>query len=322
MRAIRYSAYGSPDNLALVETAPPVPKRNEVLIRVHAASVNSWDWDLLTGTPQGRLMGPFKPPHPVLGADVAGRVEAVGPDVTRFRPGDAVFGDISQCGWGGFADYVCAPETVLVLKPDAMSFEAAAAIPQAGLLALQAVRKGDFSVPGRRVLINGAGGGMGSFAIQMARNAGAEVTGVDHASKRDFMHGLGADHVLDCESVDFTRAGGRYDLIVDAVANRSVFAYARCLAPGGVFVMVGGTVGALLQTALLGPLLSLSGSRRLGILMWRPSTDDLEEMKTLFAAGDVVPVIDSVYPLEETAAALRHIGEKRAKGKIVVTTGA
>ncbi len=321
MRAITCSGFGPPETLKLIETARPVPRDDEVLVRVHAASVNSWDWDLLTGTFQGRMMGPFGPRWPILGADIAGTVEAVGANVSRFKAGDAVFGDISESGWGGFADYVCAREKFLVLKPKAMSFEQAAATPQAGLLALQAMRKADLSVPGRRVLINGAGGGMGTFAIQMARNGGAKITGVDRAAKLDFLLEQGVDVALDCDQVDFTRMGERYDLIIDAVANHSVFAFARCLNEGGVFVMVGGTIGAISQAGLVGPLLSRFGSKRLGLLVWRPSTGDLEDMKALFAAGTVVPVIDRTFPLEETADAFRLLGDGMAKGKVVVTTG-
>ena len=197
MKAIVYERYGSPDDLELKDVEKPVPRDNEVLVQVHAASVNSWDWEQLIGTLQGRLGGPFRPKNKILGADIAGRVEAVGKDVTKFMPGDEVFGDLSACGWGGFAEYVCAAENALVLKPAAMSFEQAAAIPQAGLLALQGLRDTGKIRQGQKVLINGAGGGVGSFAIQIAKMHGTEVTGVDSAEKQDAMREFGADHVID-----------------------------------------------------------------------------------------------------------------------------
>jgi NADPH:quinone reductase-like Zn-dependent oxidoreductase len=316
MKAAVYDRYGSPPELR--DVPKPSPGDNDVLIRVHASSVNSWDWDKFAGTLQGKLESPSKPKNPILGADVAGTVEAVGGRVTRFKPGDAVFGDIAESGWGGFAEYARTAEKYLVLKPDGMSFEQAAAIPQAGLLALQALRKRKI-VPGEKVLINGAGGGVGTFAIQMAKHFGAEVTGVDRGEKLDVMRSVGADHVIDFAEVDFTQTGQRYDCILDVTTRHSMFAYARALNPGGRYVVVGGSMRAIFRAVTVGALISLLGGRKIGLLLWHPSTDDLEEMKALFAAGAVVPVIDRTYPLAEAGEALRHVGEGRARGKIVIS---
>lgn len=316
MRAAVYRTYGGP--LAIEEVARPVPGKGEVLIEVAAASINSWDWDQLAGTPQGRIENPFRPANPILGADVAGRVTAVGEGVSRFAPGDEVFGDISGCGWGALAEQVCADAGCLVAKPAAMSFAQAAAIPQAGLLALQALRKGA-PQPGDKVLIIGAGGGMGTFAVQMAKAAGAEVTGVDRAGKLELIRALGASHAIDYAESHPLRSGGPYDVIVDAVARFSPAAYRRALKPGGRLVVVGGRSATLLQVAIGGGLLSLVSDRKLGLLLWRVDTDDLEEMKRLFASGTVVPVIERSYPLVEAASAIAHVGEGRALGKIVVT---
>ncbi len=322
VKAIVYSKYGPPDVLELREVARPTPKDDEVLVKVHAASVNSWDWDLLRGKPfLVRLVsfGLLKPKYGTLGADIAGRVEAVGKNVSRLRRGEDVFGDISDCGWGGFAEYVCVRENVLALKSDSMTFAEAAAIPQAALLALQGLRDKKQIQPGHKVLIIGAGGGVGTFALQIAKLFGAEVTGVDHTAKLEMMRSVGADHVIDYTKQDFTKNGKRYDLILDAVAHRSILDYARALSSTGTFVMVGGTTPVILQVAVLGPLISRIGKKEIGILTWHPSTSDLDHMKELFEAGKVVPVIDRHYPLDETAEALRYLGEGHAKGKVVIT---
>lgn len=321
MKAILYETYGPPNVLHLQEVATPAPKDDEVLIKVHAASVNSWDWDMLRGRPfLFRIWsGLFKPKHKILGADIAGRVEALGAKAKRFQPGDEVFGDVSMSGWGGFAEYVCVPENVMALKSAKMTFAQAAAIPQAALLALQGLRDKKRIRPGHKVLINGAGGGAGTFAIQIAKTLGAEVTGVDRTEKLDMLRAIGADHVIDCTRQDFTRTGSRYDLVLDVVANRSVFDYRRALSATGMFVMIGGSVTAMLQVAFLGPLISRIGAKKIGILAWHPSTSDLDHMKDLFESGKVVPVIDRCYPLHEAAEALRYLGEGRARGKVVVT---
>jgi NADPH:quinone reductase-like Zn-dependent oxidoreductase len=319
MKAIVYTRYGPPDVLELVEVERPRPKANEVLIKVHAASVNSSDWELLTAKPAyARIWGPLKPRYKILGSDIAGRVEAVGSNAKRFKPGDAVFGDIFE-RWGGFAEYVCAPEDVLMLKPAGMTFDEAAAIPQAAVVALQGLRDKGQLQSGQKVLINGAGGGGGTFAVQIARSFGADVTGVDSAIKLDLMRSLGADQVIDYAHEDFTRTGQRYDLILDFVASRSVFDCRRALRPKGRYVVVGGSIPRLLQVLILGPWISMTAGKKMGILGWRPNTRDLGCIKELFEAGKVTPVIDRRYPLSEVAEAMRHLGAGLAKGKVVIT---
>jgi len=322
MKAIVYSRYGPPDVLELKEIARPTPKENEVLVKVLAASVNSWDWDLLRGTPfANRLMfGIVKPKIGILGCDIAGQVEAVGRNVKQFQPGDEVFGDISGCGWGGFAEYVCARENVLALKLASMTFEEAAAVPQAAVLALQGLRDKGKIQPGQKVLINGAGGGAGTFGVQIAKSFGAEVTGVDSASKLDMLRSIGADHVIDYTQEDFTKNGQVYDLILDVVTHRSIFDYKRALSPMGIYVMLGGGSWArVFQTMFLGPLISMTGSKKMGLLMHKPNKKDLNYMNGLFEAGKVKPVIDRLYPLSEVAEALRYFGEGHVKGKVVIT---
>lgn len=320
MKAIVYTHYGPPDVLQLQEVAKPTPRDDEVLVKVHAAAVNSWDWDLVTGRPllYRLLFGLRNPTYPIIGSDIAGQVAAVGSNVTQFQPGDAVFGDISGCGFGAFAEYVCARAAVLALKPAGMTFEAAAAVPQAGVLALQGLRQGQIQ-PGHEVLINGAGGGVGTFAIQIARAFGAEVTGVDHTRKLDLMRSLGADQVIDYTHADFTRTGQQYDLILDVVAKRSPFDYMRALRHRGSLVVVGGTIAAILQTVILGTWLSMTGRRKMGMLAHKPDPRDVERITELVEAGKVVPVIDRRYPLSEVAAALRYLGAGHARGKVVIT---
>jgi NADPH:quinone reductase-like Zn-dependent oxidoreductase len=319
MKAIVYTRYGPPDVLELVEVERPRPKANEVLIKVHAASVNSSDWELLTAKPAyARIWGPLKPRYKILGSDIAGRVEAVGSNAKRFKPGDAVFGDIFE-RWGGFAEYVCAPEDVLMLKPAGMTFDEAAAMPQAAVVALQGLRDKGQLQSGQKVLINGAGGGGGTFAVQIARSFGADVTGVDSAIKLDLMRSLGADQVIDYAHEDFTRTGQRYDLILDFVASRSVFDCRRALRPKGRYVVVGGSIPRLLQVLILGPWISVTTGKKMGILGWRLNTRDLGCIKELFEAGKVTPVIDRRYPLSEVAEAMRHLGAGLAKGKVVIT---
>lgn len=325
MKAIVYHNYGLPDVLELEDVKKPVPSDNEVLVKVHAVSVNSWDWDLLQGKPfVNRLIaGLLKPKKiTILGCDIAGKIEAVGNKVKRFKPSDEVFGDLSGGHWGGFAQYVCAHEKDLALKPASMPFEQAAAIPQAAVLALQGLRKGRImsgqNNPVQRVLINGAGGGVGSFAIQIAKSFGAEVTGVDSMEKLDSMRSLGADHVIDYTQEDFTTNGLRYDLILDVWGYHSIFDYNRALSPKGIYVMVGGSTTLLFQILFLGSLFSMSSSKKMSILMHKPDPNDLDFIKTLFEAGKVIPVIDKSYPLREAPEALRYLGEGKAKGKVVI----
>ena len=321
MKAIVYHKYGSPDVLKLEEVEKPTPKDDEVLVKVHAASLNSWDWDLLRGDFINRLIfgGFLKPKLKIIGCDIAGRVEAVGRSVTHFQPGDEVFGDISGAGWGGFAEYVCARENVLALKSASMTFDEAAAIPQAGVLALQGLRDTGQIQSGQKVLINGAGGGVGTFGIQMAKLFGAEVTGVDSTPKLHMMRSIGADHVIDYTQEDFTKNGQRYDLILDVVARRSLSDYKRALSPKGIFVMVGGSMPVIFQTLFLGPLISKTGGKKITALMHKPNPKDLNSMTELFEAGQVVPIIDRRYPLSEVAEAFRYFGEGHAKGKVVIT---
>jgi len=316
MKAVVFHRYGLPDVLALEEVEKPSPEDDEVLVNVHASCINSWDWELLQGVPfLNRLMaGILKPGKiKILGCDIAGRVEAVGKKVKRFQPGDEVFGDLSSCGWGGFAEYVSAPEKALVLKPACLTFEQAAAVPQAALLALQGLQKGKIQ-PGKKVLINGAGGGSGTFAIQIAKDIGAEVTAVDSTEKLEIMRSTGADHVIDYTQEDFTKNGQQYDLIFDNAANRSLSDYKRALNPGGVHVMVGGQSFSVLKTMLV----SVTGSRKFGLLLHK-ANKGLDHMIELLEAGKVMPVIDRRYPLSEVADAFRYFGAGHAKGKIVIT---
>ena len=263
MKAIVYTRYGPPDVLQLQEVEKPAPKDNEVLVKVHAASVNSWDRDLLSGTPFiNRLLffGVLKPKTKILGCDIAGRVEAVGRNVKQFQPGDEVFGDISGCGFGGFAEYVCAHENSLAMKSASMTFGEAAAVPQTAVLALQGLRDKGQIQKGQKVLINGAGGGSGTFAVQIAKSFGAEVTGVDSTGKLDMLRSIGADQVIDYTQEDFTNNGQVYDLILDVVTYRSIFDYKRALSPKGIYVMLGGGSWArVFQNMFLGPYISMTG---------------------------------------------------------------
>src|SRR5712692_9910252 len=269
MKAIVYHEYGSPDVLQLTEVEKPAPKDDEVLIKVQAVSVNRSDWEGLRGKPlYARIGGLLKPRHQILGSDIAGRVEMAGRNIRRFQPGDEVFGDVLVY-MGGFAEYVCARERALALKPASMTFEEAAAIPQAAVIALQGVRDKGQVKPGQKVLINGAGGGAGTFAVLLAKLCGAEVTGVDNTGKLDFMRSLGADHVIDYAREDFTKNGQQYDLILDLVAYRSVFAYKRALGPNGSYFAVGGSTATLFQILLLGPRIRGTTGKKIRILAVR-----------------------------------------------------
>jgi NADPH:quinone reductase-like Zn-dependent oxidoreductase len=332
MKAIVCTIYGTPDVLELREVEKPTPNEDEALVKVHAASLNAADLEILRGTWSARFTGPLKPMHKILGSDIAGRIEAVGRNVKHFRPGDEIWGDLSfPLGFGAFAEYVCVPENALRLKPARMTFEEAAAIPSAGANALQNLRgvgasspsfllsdKGKIQ-PGQKVLINGAGGGVGTFAVQIAKSFGAEVTGVDSSGKLDMLRSIGADHVIDYTQEDFTKNGQRYDLILDVVASRSIFDTKRALSPKGIFVMVGGSGAAILQAFILGPLISMTGSKKMGIVMWKPNNqEDLVILEELFEAGRVAPVIDRCYPLCEVPEALRYLEAGHAKGKVVI----
>ena len=317
MRALVYDRYGPPEQVLRLEQVPrPQPKPGEVLVRVHAAALNAWDWDLVIGSPMGRISGPFRPPFRILGADIAGMVEATGQGVTAFLPGDSVFGDLSEAVWGGFADYVCAPAAALSPIPAGLSFVDAAAIPQAGALVLQALRKFQALGPGHTVLFNGAGGGVGTFGIQLAKARGALVIAVDRAEKRDALLALGADAFIDYQAEDYTASPGRYDLIVDVVANRPAAHYARCLKPGGRFVAIGGTFRSIFGAALAG---LFDRERSLGLLAYKVSPEDNAALAAQCAAGSLRPIVDSTFPLEQGARAIAHLGSGRALGKVVIS---
>lgn len=316
MRAIAHSRYGSPDVLELREVPIPVPADDEILVKVHAASVNRSDWEALTGEPfYTRMNGLRRPRRQILGSDVAGTVVAAGKDHSDFRPGDEVFGEMESYS-GGFAEYVCTRAKEWALKPPSMSFEEAAAIPQAAVIALQGLRE---VRRGTSVLINGAGGGTGTFAIQLARSYGAEVTGVDTANKLDFVRSLGADHVVDYTREDFTRSSRQYDLILDLVAYRSAFDYARALRPGGTYYAVGGSVATFLQILLVNPWLRRIRNRNVRVLVVRRNRPDLVHVTELCQAGKLLPIIDGVYPLSEAPEALRRVGSGEVNGKAVIT---
>jgi NADPH:quinone reductase-like Zn-dependent oxidoreductase len=320
MKAIVYTHYGSPDVLQFKEVAKPTPTDDEVLIKVQAVSVNRSDWEGLRGKPlYARIGGLLKPRHHILGSDIAGRVEMAGRNIRKFQPGDEVFGDILGERMGGFAEYVCARERALALKPASMTFEEGAAIPQAAVIALQGIRDKGQVQPGQKVLINGAGGGAGTFAVQLAKLYGAEVTGVDNTGKLDFMRSLGADHVIDYTQEDFTKNGNQYDLILDLVAHRSAFAYQRALRPNGRYFMVGGSVATIFQILLLGPWMRRTTGKNIRLLAVQPNLKDMVYITELYEAGRVVPVIDRRYPLREVPEALRYLGEGHARGKLVIT---
>jgi NADPH:quinone reductase-like Zn-dependent oxidoreductase len=321
MKAIVCSQYGSFDVLQLKEVPKPTPADDRVLVKVHAASLNAADLETLRGELIVRMAAPRKPRYAILGSDIAGRVEAVGRNVVQFRPGDEVWGDLSfPHGLGGFAEYVCVSENALAPKPVSMTFEEAATYPQAAIVALQSLRDKGRIQPGQKVLINGAGGGMGTFAVQLAKYFGAEVTGVDSTGKLDMLRSIGADHVVDYTQEDYTRSRQRYDLILDVAAYRSVFDYRRALSPEGIFMMVGGSVGTLVQVLSLGALMSRMGNRRIGLNAWKPNKrEDLAFLAELFEAGKVIPVIDRRYPLRAVPEALRYLEEEPHLGKIVIT---
>jgi NADPH:quinone reductase-like Zn-dependent oxidoreductase len=320
MKAIVMERYGTPDILELREVARPAPKADEVLVRVHAASVNDWDWGLLQGTPLVNRMisGFFRPKVQIIGGDIAGRVEAVGGDVKAFEPGDDVYGDLCMSGFGAFAEYACAPETGLAHKPAGMTFEQAAAIPQAGMLAVQGLIDVGRIQSGQKLLLNGAGGGVGTFALQIAKLYDVEVTVVDKPGKLDMLRAMGADHVIDYLEEDFTWGGKRYDLILDVKTNRSPFAYARALNPGGTYVTVGGNIPRLLQALVMGPLMSRIHRKHLRVVTLKPNKD-LAYMNELFEAGRLVPVIDGQYRLADVPEAFRLFATGDHKGKIIVT---
>jgi NADPH:quinone reductase-like Zn-dependent oxidoreductase len=321
MRAMVFREYGDPHEVLRLEELPtPTPKEGEVLVRIHAASINDWDWGVVRGKPfiNRLLFGLRSPNRPVLGLALAGVVEGVGPGVAHLRPGDRVHGDQSEGSWGGFAEFVTARERDLRPIPDGMPFDEAAAVPHVAALALQGLEAVKPAAAGDRILINGGGGGVGTLAIQVAHHLGTEVTAVDSASKLEAMRLLGADHVVDYAAEDVTRNGVRYQRILDVGGFRSIAAFRRSLAPDGVHRMIGGTMPRIVEGAALGPLLSAGGARSMGLLALK-ANGRLERFHELYEAGAVRPVIDRRFPLEALPDAFRYYAEGRFVGKIVVT---
>jgi NADPH:quinone reductase-like Zn-dependent oxidoreductase len=318
MKAIVRDTYGPPDVLRVEEVPNPIPRDGEVLVRVHAASANAGDWHLVRGTPLPfRLVaGLFRPKHRIIGTDIAGRVEGVGPHVSQFGLGDEVFGELSRSGFGGYAEYVTMPETGLVKKPANISFEEAATVPTSGLTALQGLRKGKIQ-QGQKVLIHGAAGGVGTFAVQIAKSFGTIVAAVCGPRSVDVVRSIGADHVLDYTKDDFARSGQKYDLILATNGDRSLWDYKRALSPNGAYVMSGGSNRQLVQTLFFGPWLSL-GRQKFGNLLMTPNQSDLLVLKDLIEAGTIKPVIERRYTLSQVPQAIRYVEEGHARGKVVV----
>lgn len=318
MKAVMRTEYGSPKVMRLEEIPKPVPADNELLVKVHAVSLNRSDWEGLVGKPlYARMGGLRKPGHPILGSDVSGRVEQAGKNNDQFKPGDEIFGEMEDYH-GGFAEYVTTHGRIWAQKPAKLTFEEAAAIPQAGVIALQGIQKKGQVQPGQKVLINGAGGGTGMFAIQLAKLQGAVVTGVDNAGKLEFMRSLGADHVIDYTKQDFTKTREQYDLILDLIAYRSPFAYSRALKPNGTYYAVGGSVGTLLQILFAGAWIKRRTGKKVHVLAVHRNREDLVSITELCEAGKIVVTIDQRYPLSEVPEALRYLGEGHAKGKVVI----
>jgi NADPH:quinone reductase-like Zn-dependent oxidoreductase len=324
MKAIIYNQYGTPDVLELSEVQKPIVKENEVLVKVYAASANAADAHLLSGLIP-RLMGHgwLHPKNRIPGADMAGVVEAVGKNVRDFKPGDEVYGDLAGCGFGTFAEYVAANENALALKPSNLSFEEAAAVPMAAVTALQGLRKKGEVKAGQKVLINGASGGVGTFAIQIAKAFKAEVTAVCSTGKIELVRSLGADHVIDYTKQDFTDLanhpnGKLYDLIIGANGYRPISQYKKLLNENGIYVMTGGTGSQFLEVIFLGPIISMRGNKKIDHLMAKPNRRDLEVVKSLIELGKIKPVIEQCFPLKDAAKALWHIKNGHAKGKVVI----
>ncbi len=319
MKAIVCKKYGSPDVLELRDVLIPAPKDNEALVKVYASSLNAADLEILKGVVVNRIAAPLRPTHKILGTDIAGQIREVGRKVKQFQPGDEIWADLSfPFGSGAFAEFVCVPEDALRLKPASMTFEEAAAIPTAGVVALQnLLAKGPIR-PGQMVLINGAGGSVGTFAVQIAKHFGAEVTGVDSREKLEMLRLIGADHVIDYNQEDFAKNGRHYDLILDIVVRHWIFDYRRALTREGTVVMVGGSMTRVFLNTLLGKM--MTGKKKIGLGAWKPNhKEDLNFLKELFEAGKVKPVVDRCYPLSGVPEAFRRLEEGLTKGKIVIT---
>jgi NADPH:quinone reductase-like Zn-dependent oxidoreductase len=322
MKAIVRHEYGAPEDLELKDVDKPEPTGDEVLVRVVAAGVNMADVDYLRGHPRAARLGTGlgKPKNTRLGLDLAGYVEAVGPEVTRFGPGDEVFGDLTNYGYGAFAEYACAAETAFAPKPAILSFEEAAVMPQSGVMAVQGLSGKSPIRQGDEVLVNGAGGNIGPFAVQIAKSFGAEVTGVDSARKLDLVHSVGADHVIDYRQEDFAKSGHRYDWILDIATTRSILGLRRALKPNGTYLSIPDSVGQALQAFIVGPLVSLTSSRTMGMSAWSPfNLKDVATLTQLIESGELKPAIDKRYPLTEVAEALRYQQSGDARGKLVIT---
>jgi NADPH:quinone reductase-like Zn-dependent oxidoreductase len=319
MKAIVCDRYGRPDTLRVEEVDRPVPRKGQVLVEVHSSSLNAADLEILGGSLFARMSGPLRPRHRIPGTDVAGRVVEVGKNVQHLRKGDPVFGDSSMHGRGAFAEYVAMPEKALMKKPENISFQAAATLPQAAKIALQALRGRRPIETGQKVLVNGAGGGMGTFAVQIAKYYGAEVTGVDRASKLEMLRDVGADHVVDYTLEDCTQGGERFDLILDTVTTRSIFEYRRIMAPDGIFVLVGGSRYAIFQAMFLGPLVSVASRKKMGINpMGTDNEGDMRFLLELIENGKLRPVIDRRIPLDQVPEALIDLQKGLVNGKVVV----
>jgi len=318
MKAVVFKNYGPPTNLKLEEVEKPVPKEKEVLIKVQAVSLNASDMEMVKGEPYyTRMWGLFKPKYTTIGSDIAGVVEAVGSKVTQFKIGDEVLGDNFE-KWGGMAEYVCASESVLIAKPDSITFEQAAAIPQAAVVALQGLRDKGKIQAGEKVLIVGAGGGTGTFAIQLAKMIGANVTAVDSEIKLDLMRSLGADEVINYEKENCTKGDQKYDLILDLVGPHGVMEYKRILAPKGRYAIVGGSIPRILSVLFLGGIISLLSSKKMGILAHAQNQKDMSYIVELIQEGKVKPIIDKVFSLDESAEAMAYLTKGKAKGKVVI----
>ncbi|WP_373463259.1 NAD(P)-dependent alcohol dehydrogenase [Bacillus sp. SORGH_AS_0510] len=319
--AVVSNKYGPPEVLQLTEINKPDPKDNQVLVKIHAASLNFGNLVLLKGEPflARFAFGLTKPKYRIPGGDIAGRVEAVGKDVKHFQPGDEVFGDLSGCGWGGFAEYVAVPESALAVKPANLSFEEAAAVPMAGVTALQGLRDKGQIESGQKVLINGASGGVGTFAIQIAKSFGAEVTGVCSTRNIDILRSIGADNAIDYTKEDFTKKMKNYDLIVGVNGHHSMSDYKKALKPNGRFVHVGGSGSQMFQAMALGPWISLTEKKKMGTFLQRANQKDLIYMKKLIEDGKVKPVIDRSYKLSEVKEAFKYFAKGHAQGKVVIT---
>jgi NADPH:quinone reductase-like Zn-dependent oxidoreductase len=320
MKAILFTRYGLPQDLQFGEAEKPAPEDNQVLVKIKAAAVNDWDWLYVQGKPAliRPVFGLFKPKINILGVEIAGTVKAVGNKVKKLKPGDAVYGDISDFGMGGFAEYAAVPEKALTIKPPGMTFEQAAALPHAAGLTLQGLCDHGRIKKGDKVLINGAGGGVGTLGVQIAKTFGVEITGVDSGAKLDMMRSAGYDHVIDYTKEDFTRTGQKYDLILDTKTNRSIFAYLRALRPKGTYATVGGSVPRVFLILFISPLIRLVFRKRLRLVGLK-TNKDMDRVNGLFKAGKLKPVLDGPFTLDKVPEALQYFGEAKHKGKVIIT---